>query len=175
MTTDPSSLDALMARLADGERAVFRPVFAQLWGPIFRLCTSLLRNEADASDAAQEAMHKILERASDYDKTRPALPWAMAIAGFECRTLLRKRSRRRESYEAPPERASDSAEAELLERDLVAAALETLGQLGESDRETLVSTFWDEAASVSGATFRKRRERALGRLRNTFRRVYGLD
>ena len=29
--------------------------------------------------------------------------------------------------------------------------------------------------SVGGATLRKRRERALGRLRNTFRRLYGLD
>jgi RNA polymerase sigma-70 factor (ECF subfamily) len=55
------------------------------------------------------------------------------------------------------------------------AAIAALGELSEADRETLIATFWDEAASVSGATLRKRRERALDRLKKTFRRLYGLD
>ena len=56
-----------------------------------------------------------------------------------------------------------------------ATAIAALGELSEADRETLIATFWDEAASVSGATLRKRRERALDRLRKTFGRLYGLD
>jgi RNA polymerase sigma-70 factor, ECF subfamily len=188
MTIDPASLDPLMARLAEGDRAVFRQVFELLWGPIFRLCAGLLKNEADASDAAQEAMHKILERASDYDKTRPAMPWAMAIAAWECRTLLRKRGRRREqgeleahrfdattAEERAGDRAGEDAEELFVQRDLTEAALTALGELSEADRETLIATFWDEAASVSGATLRKRRERAIDRLRKSFRRLYGLD
>ena len=121
-------------------------------------------------------MQKILERASDYDRKRPAMPWALAIAGWECRTLARKRLRRRETGEegaaALPE---GSAEEDIVQRNLIAAALTALGELSEADRETLVATFWDEAASVSGATLRKRRERAVDRLRNTWRRLYGLD
>ncbi len=175
MGTDPNTLDGLMARLADGDRAVFASVFELLWGPIHRLCVSLLKNEADASDAAQEAMHKILERASDYDKTRPAMPWAMALAAWECRTLARKRTRRRETEEPTHERGSEHSEEEFVQRDLTAAAVSALGELSEADRETLIATFWDEAASVSGATLRKRRERALDRFRKTFRRLYGLD
>lgn len=170
---DPESLDALMARLAQGERAVFSRVFALLWGPTQRLCASLLKNEADAADAAQEAMQKIFERASDYDSARPALPWALALAAWECRTLARKRARRRES-EPVLELGGPHAEEELVQRDLVAAALTALGELSEADREALLATFWDEAASVSGATLRKRRERALNRFRTTFRRLYGL-
>jgi RNA polymerase sigma-70 factor, ECF subfamily len=175
METDPKTLDALMARLADGDRAVFARVFEWLWGPIHRLCVSLLKNDADASDAAQEAMHKILERASDYDPTRPAMPWAMALAAWECRTLARKRTRRREAAAPAEERGGEHPEEELVQRDLTAAALAALGELSEADRETLIATFWDEAASVSGATLRKRRERALDRFRKTFRRLYGLD
>lgn len=49
-------LDALMARLADGDRSVFDEVFHLLWPCTLRLCTSLSGNEADAADAAQEAM-----------------------------------------------------------------------------------------------------------------------
>lgn len=175
---DPAAapeLDALMAALADGDRAVFSRVFELLWPPIHRLCTKLLNNEADAADAAQEAMHKVLERASDYDSDRPAMPWAMAIAGWECRTLARKRQRRREVAEDPGfERAGPHPEEDFVEQDLIRAAVASLGELSDGDREALVATFWDEAASVSGATLRKRRERALDRLRKAFRRVYGL-
>lgn len=175
MRTDANPLDALMARLADGDRAVFAGVFELLWGPIQRLCITLLKNDADAADAAQEAMQKILERASDYDKSRPAMPWAMAIAAWECRTVLRKRTRRREVDDTGPDRAGEHQEEEFVQRNLTSAALAALGELSQADRETLIATFWDEAASVSGATLRKRRERALDRIRKTFRRLYGLD
>lgn len=174
MSREASELDALMARLADGDRAVFASVFELLWGPVLQLCSTLLQNQADASDAAQEAMHKILERCSDYDKGRPALPWALAIAGWECRTIRRKRQRRRE-VEPEQQRSGSPLQEELIQRDLAAAALTALGELSPADRETLLATFWDEAASVAGATLRKRRERALERLRKTFRRLYGLD
>jgi len=175
MRTDSNTLDALMTRLADGDRAVFSRVFGLLWGPTHRLCSSLLKNDADAADAAQEAMQKILERASDYDKTRPALPWAMAIAAWECRTLGRRRARRRETTDYHHQAVSEHPEEEFVRRDLTTAAVAALGELSAADRETLLATFWDEAASVTGATLRKRRERALNRLRKTFRRLYGLD
>lgn len=175
MRAESTPLDDLMARLADGDRAVFARVFELLWGPIRRLCMTLLKNDADAADAAQEAMQKILERASDYDKNRPAMPWAMAIAGWECRTFMRKRVRRREIDDAGHEQAGEHPEDELVQRNLTEAAMAALGELSETDRETLIATFWNEAPSVSGATLRKRRERALNRLRETFRRLYGLD
>lgn len=175
MQTPVETLDALMARLAAGERGVFTAVFEHLWGPIHRLCLGLLKNEADAADAAQEAMQKILERSATYDKSRPAMPWAMAIAAWECRTLARKRTRRKESAEDVNDQGGQHPEADFVQRDLAAAAVAALGDLSASDRETLIATFWEEAASVTGATLRKRRERALDRLRTTFSRVYGLN
>src|SRR5713101_9596107 len=80
----PTDLNALMARLADGDRSAFTPVFQLLWPPTLRLCQGLLKNDADAKDAAQQSMEKILSRASDYDAARPAQPWALAIAAWEC-------------------------------------------------------------------------------------------
>lgn len=174
-TVDPT-LDVLMARLAEGDRSAFTPVFEHLWPPTLRLCTSILKNEADAADAAQQALEKILVRASDYDPGRPAMPWALAIASWECRTILRKRTRRREAPEsAAPERASPGTDETYVQHQLVEAALAALGSLSSVDQETLVATFWEEAASVAGATLRKRRERALTRLRSAFRRLYGLE
>lgn len=176
MTEPAESIDILVARLADGDRSVFTDVFRALWPPTFRLCQSMLKNDADASDAAQEAMGKILARASEYDRNRPALPWALAIAGWECRTILRKRMRRREAPEdVAMEPSSEHVEGEFARRDLVAAAIAAMGELSASDREVLLATFADESLSISGATLRKRRERALRRLREAFRRLYGFD
>ncbi len=169
------ALDSLMACLADGDRSAFTPVFAALWSPILRMCKATLKDEADAADAAQEAMQKILERASDYDPQRPALPWAMAIAAWECRTLARRKWRRREVAADTAAEPTTEGEEDLVVRDLTRAAVEVLGTLSETDRETLLATFKEEAANVTGATLRKRRERALDRFRAAFRRLYGLD
>lgn len=168
-------LDSLVSRLADGDRSVFSAVFQILRPPVLRLCTSMLGNEADAADAAQQALEKVLTRCSEYDRERPALPWALAIAAWECRTVMRKRVRRREVPEERAPEASAGDEQDAAQRQLIGAALDALGELSAEDREVLVATFWEEAASVSGATLRKRRERALKRLRDTFKRLYGLD
>jgi RNA polymerase sigma-70 factor (ECF subfamily) len=170
-----TNLDALMARLADGDRSAFTPVFRLLWAPTLRMCMSMLKNDADAKDAAQQSMEKILSRASSYDSGRPAMPWALAIAAWECRTLRQTRRRRRETPEELVEESSSTgAEDEMARRDLLQAAVDALGHLSESDKETLMATFWEKAGSSGGATFRKRRERAVQRLRDAFKRIYGI-
>src|SRR5882724_3496564 len=123
-----------MARLADGERAAFTGVFRALWPSILRLCVSMLKNEADATDAAQSAMEKILSRAPEYDRGRPALPWALAIGAWECRTLARQRFRRREGG-GEPELVGEvsSAEDALIREDLTRAAVTAMGRLSEAD------------------------------------------
>ena len=118
---------------------------------------------------------KILERAGEYDKKRPALPWALGIAAWECRTLMKRQLRQKESAEEPQLTDGGSTADQVEQKLLISAAMNAMGTLSDSDQETLVSTYWDTAASAGGATFRKRRERALTRLRDSFRRLYGLD
>jgi RNA polymerase sigma-70 factor (ECF subfamily) len=177
-TTGTEELDGLMRRLADGDRSAFTPMFKRLWPEVRKLCGALLVNTADADDAAQQAMEKILSRCAEYDVTRPAKPWALGIAAWECRTLRKKRQRRRETTDERLDRgASAGHEEELVQRDLVRNALLAIETLSATDRETLLATFWEDEAApgVSGATLRKRRERALTRLRDAMRRLYGLD
>lgn len=173
---DQTSL--LLARLADGDRGVSSELFHVLWAPVRRLARSLLHHEADAEDAAQDAMITIFARASDYDARRAGMPWALAIAGFACRTHRQKRTRRREDPESAASlkvAAGRSADEELEQAELVGAALGALDALSDVDRETLIATYWEEkSATASGATLRKRRERALDRLRSIFRKFYGL-
>jgi RNA polymerase sigma-70 factor (ECF subfamily) len=195
-----AEIDVWMARLAAGEREAFTHVFEALWPRVFGLCRATLGHDADAADAAQQAMMKLMERAADYDPSRPALPWALAIAAWECRSALRRRTRSREVASSEPHEASRSAdeasahasrelasvtssrtfdasdpESELVRRDLVRRALDAMNELSDGDRATLAATFFDEPTEVAGATLRKRRERAIDRLRAAMRRLYGLD
>jgi RNA polymerase sigma-70 factor (ECF subfamily) len=174
--TQASTLNESMARLANGERVAFEPVFRELWPVVLRFCGALLKQPSDAQDAAQQAMMKIFTRASEYDVTRPALPWALGIASWECRTLRKKQQRRKETA-LDADRAATSAQTDgdLEWRDLEQAAVHALGTLPELDREALRAAFWDDGSSAQGATQRKRKERALSRLRDAFRRLYGLD
>jgi RNA polymerase sigma-70 factor (ECF subfamily) len=170
------NLDSLMTRLAEGDRAAFSGVFRELWPKVRGLCVSLLRNGPDAEDAAQQAMEKVLTRASDYDRERPALHWALAIAAWECRTVARWRERRREvQTDARSEREStESTEEQFIQAELYQAASSALGELSESDRAALVAAYWEESRSGTPAA-RKRRQRAIERLRVAFRRLYGSD
>jgi RNA polymerase sigma-70 factor (ECF subfamily) len=171
------SVDELMARVADGDRSAFSLVYRRLWEPTLRLCVWLLHSEADAQDAAQQAMEKILARASDYDRTRPATAWALAIAAWECRTIIRRSVRHRETSDEAAVSALVAADLneEVIGRDLAQAAVAALGTLDESDQEVLVETFWEEAKDAAPPALRKRRQRALARLRAAFRRLYGID
>lgn len=171
-----AELRRLMGRLADGDRTAFGPVFALLW-PQVRAFAARLVGPADGEDAAQTALLKIFSRTSEYDRERDALPWALGIAAWECRTLRRRRERRREQSDPAPERAVDGAlspEEAALGRELRAAAEEVLGTMRPIDVETIISIATGHRA-VHGATFRKRLERALARFKLAWRARHGSE
>src|SRR5262245_2756029 len=89
-------------RLAGGDREAFNAVFTAL-RPLLRRFALRALPEADADDAAQEALVKVFFRASEFDPHRDALSWVLGIAAYEMKTARRRRQRRREE-EAVPER-----------------------------------------------------------------------
>ena len=148
-----------------------------LWPVVHGFCARAVP-EGDADDAAQLVMEKVFAQASRYDRKRPALPWVLAIAAWECRTLRKRRLRRREES---IERAADAAAAEspedaAVQRQLQELAYGVLGQLSHADQQALASAYADHVGmtgAVSGATLRKRKARALQRLRDAWRKLHG--
>jgi RNA polymerase sigma-70 factor (ECF subfamily) len=130
---------------------------------------------ADGEDAAQSALLRVFSRASEYDPARDALSWALGIAGWECRTLQRRRERRREGSSLV-ELADPAATPEetAIERDLRAAVESVVGTLRPMDMETLLAMAGGPRP-VQGATFRKRVERALARFRLAWRAKHGSE
>lgn len=173
---DRSRLHADFARLADGDRSAFSPVFRALWPPVRALCARTLGGDSDADDAAQEALRTLFLRAGEYDGQGSVLAWAMAIAAWQCRTLLRRRQRARAVPLSAAERHADagaSPEAAVIAADLQRAALEILGQLSPEDRQILEAACSAEGDGARSALFRKRKQRALERLQRAWRQWHG--
>jgi RNA polymerase sigma factor (sigma-70 family) len=178
-----AELQRLMADLATGDRSAFRPVFDRVW-PLSRdLARRLLNSPADADDAAQEAVTRIFFRAAEFDTRREALPWILGIVANECRSLRKKAKRRREDpgpdrhLESRPDGGSDPEE-QAMNGDLARALDELLGTLRPADLETVLAAARGDRRPVDGiapATFRKRLQRAVVRLREAWRTRHGLE
>lgn len=168
------ALQGDLARLADGDRDAFHPVFVCLW-PLLRGFASRYLPAGDAEDAAQEALVKVFARAAVFDARRDALHWTLGIAAYEIKTARRRRQRRREDGEPSAEigdgRVGPEALAIAKEReDAIGAAL---ALLDPADAATLRAYAAGDPPPVKGATFRKRVQRALARLRLAWRIDHG--
>jgi RNA polymerase sigma-70 factor (ECF subfamily) len=168
-------LQAWMVRFADGDRAAFQPLFEALWPVLLAFTSRALERPADAEDAAQQAMVKVFSRVADFDRSRDGASWALGIAGFEVMTLRKQRARRREGGAAVLDRVAHQGpglEERAIAAELERAVVDLVGALPERDRAALAYAFTGEPPPTD-ETSRKRRFRALGRLRAAWRRAHG--
>jgi RNA polymerase sigma-70 factor (ECF subfamily) len=152
------------------------PLVEHLWPPVLAFARRGLGSAPDAEDVAQEVFCRICARISEFDPKRDGVAWAFGIAAFEIRTHRRRVQRRREVSEANlTNHAALSASAEewMLERELVDALEQSLGVLSESDRAALGLVSDRSGSRETGPALRKRRQRAVERLRAVWRHVYG--
>lgn len=174
--TDRAAIQRLMSAAADGDRASVEPLFAALWPIMVGYAARFLGDASLAEDCAQDALVKLFGQLDRFEQERDALTWALTHATWQCRTARRRRQRRGEtSLEGAPEAVFDEREG-AIDRELVRAALDTLDALPARDREILYATLTDDdelRRALAPATFRKRLERALGRLRLSWRSRHG--
>ncbi len=161
-----------MVDLAEGDRDAFDRVFSALWPILRAVSRRMLGQVVDADDAAQQALLKLFAQASTFDSAQDVLPWALTFAINECRTL-RNRARRRPTLIVDDINLSGIScpEQMLIEQDLLDALQVAGAKLDPKDRQALGL----EAAceSLPQPTLRKRRQRALCRLRLAWRKLYG--
>ncbi len=168
-------IHALMVRFADGERAAFRPLFDALWPILLAITTRALGDRADAEDAAQRAMMVLSRRLVELDRDRDGVAWAATIAVFEAMTVRRAAQRRRADADAGLTAVPDGApgpDAQLATAQLRAAVRAAVGELAARDQDALAAVLGDRP-TASGETPRKRRFRAIERLRALWRRTHG--
>ncbi|HEY6877545.1 MAG TPA: RNA polymerase sigma factor [Polyangiales bacterium] len=162
-----ADLDALMARLAEGDRTAFEPLFQALHPRALRLARAKV-DTSSAGDVAQCALLKVFARASEFTPGRPVLPWFYAVVANELRSHLRRQQRVvvMESIEI---RADDDLEAQLLERELSRALERAIEQLDREAAEAIYAMLErGERPQIDPVAFRKRVSRAYARLRLLF-------
>ena len=165
-----AELQRELTSLADGDRQAFEPVFARLWPVVHALAARYLP-AIDVDDAAQNALLKLFERATEFDPERDAVAWAIGIAMWEIRTVRRRAWRRRDT--SGLDEAADlllstaSPEERAIAANLAAAIGQTLATLRPEDRDALLRYARDER--MVGAGFRKRLQRARERMRAAWR------
>lgn len=170
-----AALQEELTALARGDRAAFDPLFRRLW-PLLRGFAQRCLPAGEAEDAAQEALLRVFSRASEFDPGRDALAWVLGVAAWQVRTHRTKaRRRREESVDTlpEPEVGQPSPEAEAIARDLGVALERALQELPPGDAATLLAYARGERPDLPGPTFRKRVERALVRLRRSWRIRHG--
>ncbi len=76
-----------------GDQNAFAALVRGVQRPVYGLCLRLVRNEAEASELAQEAFLRAYQHLDRFDESRPFDLWVMAIARNLCLDLLRRRSK----------------------------------------------------------------------------------
>ncbi len=173
-----SELNQYLILLADGDRSAFDFVFETAWPLVHRLAVKMLGARTDTEDVAQQALMKVFSRAQEFDKSRDALAWILGITSYECKTLRQTERRRKEdsSDENNFNNLSDtklSPEEEQINAELETCIRDLLSTLSPQDQETiLISVNELSRPELNAATYRKRLQRAMDKLRSKWKERY---
>jgi RNA polymerase sigma factor (sigma-70 family) len=188
-------LEALVARARDGDRDALEGVVERIRHRIYNLALRMLWHPADAEDATQEILVRIVTRLGSFRGESAFTTWTYRVAANYLLTTRKRRAEREElTFEqfgqqldeglAPvaPDPAAEVERRLLVEEMKIGC---TQGMLLCLDRDhrlayilgdifALNSTEAAEVAGVSPATFRKRLSRARARLHGFMERKCGL-
>jgi RNA polymerase sigma-70 factor, ECF subfamily len=140
---------ATLLRSGDRERA-FAAVLEHYESKIYRLCRVLLRDHAQAQDAAQESLVRIWKAIGTYDSTAASVStWVYAIARNRCFTALeRRRQLESLSEQAVADEVDAIATPELADGDERDAHLRELVALLPERLRRVVTLYYYEDRSI---------------------------
>lgn len=153
----------------------------------FRTAYLIVRNAADAEEAAQDAFVKAYYALDRFRTAEPFRPWLLRIVSNEARNARRSAGRRerlalRSAERRGPEDAAPSSDAAAIAHERRAALLSALERLSERDRMVIAYRYLLDLSEVETAaalgvragTVKSRLSRALARLRASLPAGLGL-
>ena len=147
---EPWNEEALIRRIREGEHELFYELIQPYERRVYAAALAILRNEADAEDAAQEAMLKAFKHIRQFRAEARFSTWLIQIAVNEARMRRRKQQavvmepmvdQRDEEGDYTPRDFADWREipSETLERAEIRQRLaEALSSLGQKYREVFI-------------------------------------
>ncbi len=78
--TQAKHLQALLERVAHGDREAFAAIYEHARTPVYALMLSYVKNVHDAEDITEDAFVRIWEAAPSYRKSGSAMAWMLTVA-----------------------------------------------------------------------------------------------
>src|SRR5947209_14015338 len=89
--TAATSDDALIQRIAGGDRLAMQVLFARHHVRVYRFVLRLVRNEATAEDLISEVFLDVWRQAGRFEGRAAVSTWLLAIARFKALSVMRRR------------------------------------------------------------------------------------
>jgi RNA polymerase sigma-70 factor (ECF subfamily) len=152
-----TSDEALIARIAGGDRLAMQMLFARHHVRVYRFVLRLVRNEATAEDLISEVFLDIWRQAGKFEGRSAVSTWMLSIARFKALSALRRRQDD-ELDEETAERVEDQAddpETALAKKDKGAVLRQCLSGLSAEHREVIDLVYYheksvEEVAEITG-------------------------
>jgi RNA polymerase sigma factor (sigma-70 family) len=171
--------DNLVERAKDGDVSAYEELVRRYQQLAFRVAYVVVRNDADAADAAQDAFVKAYYALDRFRPGSPFRPWLLKIVTNEARSRRRSMGRRdalahRVAEQSPSGDAAPSPEAAAFSGEQRSQVLSAIDALSDKDRMVIAYRyFFDmseaemaEAMGVARGTVKSRLARAQERLRS---------
>jgi RNA polymerase sigma-70 factor, ECF subfamily len=141
-----TSDEALIGRIASGDRLAMQVLFARHHVRVYRFVLRLVRDESSAEDLISEVFLDVWRQAGRFEGRSAVPTWLLAIARFKALTALR----RKPDEELDEEKAeaiedqSDDPEVVLAKKDKSAAIRKCLSGLSAEHREIIDLVYYHE-------------------------------
>ena len=181
MVGRPLEEKELVDRAKRGDHRAYGELVHAYQGIAFRTAYLVVRNAAEAEDAAQEGFVKAFRALGRFRTGEPFRPWLLKIVANEARNRRRASVRRdaltlRATTESSSGEAAPSPEAALLDSERREGLVAAVDALPEPQRLVIACRYFldlseEETAAVLGVrrgTVKSRTARALDRLRETY-------
>jgi RNA polymerase sigma-70 factor (ECF subfamily) len=141
-----TSDEALIGRIASGDRLAMQVLFARHHVRVYRFVLRLVRDESVAEDLISDVFLDVWRQAGRFEGRSAVPTWLLAIARFKALTALRRKPDEELDEEAAEaiEDQSDDPEVTLAKRDKSAAIRKCLTGLSAEHREIIDLVYYHE-------------------------------
>jgi RNA polymerase sigma-70 factor (ECF subfamily) len=141
-----TSDEALIARIAAGEKLAMQVLFARHHVRVFRFVLRLVKNETRAEDPISEVFLDVWRQAAKFEARSAVSTWLLAIARFKALSSLRKRGEEELDEEALAaiEDTGDNPEVAIQKKDKGEILRQCLGKLSAEHREIIDLVYYHE-------------------------------
>jgi RNA polymerase sigma-70 factor, ECF subfamily len=152
-----TSDEALIARIASGDRLAMQVLFARHHVRIYRFVLRLVRDQWKAEDLISEVFLDVWRQADRFEGRSTVSTWLLAIARFKALSALRRKPEAALDEDAALEiqDLADNPEVTLEKKDRSAVIRKCLMELSAEHREIIDLVYYheksvEEAAKIAG-------------------------